>query len=92
MRRTKAPVGWEHVKDCFPVPNELLEFDYGMKAVVMNLEEDNVGAILLGPTDLIKEGDTVRRTGHMASIEVNEALLGRVITPLGEPLDGKGPI
>ena len=72
--------------------NELLEFDNGMKAVVMNLEEDNVGAILLGPTDLIKEGDTVRRTGHMASIEVNEALLGRVITPLGEPLDGKGPI
>ena len=64
----------------------------GMKAVVMNLEEDNVGAVLLGPTDLVKEGDTVRRTGHTASIRVGEALLGRVITPLGEPLDGKGPI
>ncbi|HIS33820.1 MAG TPA: F0F1 ATP synthase subunit alpha [Candidatus Avirikenella pullistercoris] len=72
--------------------NELLEFDNGVKAVVMNLEEDNVGAILLGPTDLIKENDTVRRTGHTASIKVSEALLGRVINPLGEPLDGKGPI
>lgn len=72
--------------------NELLEFENGMKAVVMNLEEDNVGAVLLGPTDLVKEGDTVRRMGHTASIRVGEALLGRVITPLGEPLDGKGPI
>ena len=72
--------------------NELLEFENGMKAVVMNLEEDNVGAILLGPTDMIKEGDIVRRTGHTASIRVSEALLGRVINPLGEPLDGKGPI
>ena len=72
--------------------NELLEFDNGVKAVVMNLEEDNVGAILLGPTDLIKENDTVHRTGHTASIKVSEALLGRVINPLGEPLDGKGPI
>ena len=72
--------------------NELLEFDNGVKAVVMNLEEDNVWAILLGPTDLIKENDTVHRTGHTASIKVSEALLGRVINPLGEPLDGKGPI
>ncbi len=72
--------------------NELLEFENGMKAVVMNLEEDNVGAILLGPTDMIKEGDIVRRTGHTASIRVNESLLGRVINPLGEPLDGKGAI
>ena len=72
--------------------NELLEFENGMKAVVMNLEEDHVGAVLLGPTDLVKEGDTVRRTGHTASIRVGESLLGRVITPLGEPLDGKGPI
>ena len=72
--------------------NELLEFEKGIKAVVMNLEEDNVGAVLLGPTDLIKEGDLVRRTGHTASIQVSEALLGRVITPLGDPLDGKGPI
>lgn len=72
--------------------NELLEFDNGMRAVVMNLEEDNVGAVLLGPTDRIEEGDLVRRTGRTASIRVNEAMLGRVIDPLGEPLDGKGPI
>ena len=63
--------------------SELLEFENGMKAVVMNLEEDNVGAVLLGPTDQIKEGDTVRRTGHTASINVNEQMLGRVINPLG---------
>ena len=72
--------------------NELLEFDNGMRAVVMNLEEDNVGAVLLGPTDRIEEGDLVRRTGRTASIRVSEAMLGRVIDPLGEPLDGKGPI
>lgn len=72
--------------------NELLEFENGMKAVVMNLEEDNVGAVLLGPTDQIKEGDTVKRTGHTASINVGECLLGRVINPLGEPIDGKGEI
>ena len=58
----------------------------------MNLEEDNVGAVLLGPTDRIEEGDLVRRTGRTASIRVSEAMLGRVIDPLGEPLDGKGPI
>ena len=63
-----------------------------MRAVVMNLEEDNVGAVLLGPTDRIEEGDLVRRTGRTASIRVSEAMLGRVIDPLGEPLDGKGPI
>ena len=72
--------------------NELLEFDNGMRAVVMNLEEDNVGAVLLGPTDRIEEGDLVRRTGRTASIRVSEAMLGRVIDPLGEPLDGKGLI
>ena len=72
--------------------NELLEFDNGMRAVVMNLEEDNVGAVLLGPTDRIEEGDLVRRTGRTALIRVSEAMLGRVIDPLGEPLDGKGPI
>ena len=72
--------------------NELLEFDNGMRAVVMNLEEDNVGAVLLGPTDRIEEGDLVRRTGRTASIRVSEAMLGRVIDPLGEPIDGKGPI
>lgn len=72
--------------------NELIEFDNGIKAIVMNLEEDNVGAVLLGPTDKIKEGMTVKRTGHIASIMAGESLLGRVINPLGQPLDGKGPI
>ena len=71
---------------------ELLEFDNGIKAIVINLEEDNVGAVLLGPTDKIKEGMTVKRTGRIASIDVSDAMLGRVITPLGEPLDGKGNI
>ena len=72
--------------------DELLEFDNGIKAIVMNLEEDNVGALLLGPTDKIKEGMTVKRTGRIASINVSEQMLGRVITPLGEPIDGKGDI
>ncbi len=72
--------------------NELLEFENGVKAVVMNLEEDNVGAVLLGPTDLIKEGMTVRRTGRIASIDVGEGMLGRVVDPLGTPLDGRGKI
>lgn len=72
--------------------NELLEFENGIMAVVMNLEEDNVGAVLLGPTDQIKEGMTVRRTGHIASIDVGEGMLGRVVDPLGVPLDGRGPI
>ena len=72
--------------------NELLEFENGIKAIVMNLEEDNVGAVLLGPTDKIKEGFTVKRTKHIASIMVGENMLGRVIDPLGEPLDGKGLI
>ena len=69
---------------------ELLEFDNGIMAVVMNLEEDNVGAVLLGPTDRIKEGMSVRRTGRIASVNVGESMLGRVVNPLGEPLDGKG--
>ena len=72
--------------------NELLEFDNGIKAIVMNLEEDNVGAVLLGPTDRIKEGFIVNRTKRIASIRVGESMLGRVIDPLGEPLDGKGLI
>ena len=72
--------------------NELLQFDNGMEAIVMNLEEDNVGAVLLGPTDLIKEGDTVKRTGRIASIKVKEGMVGRVIDPLGNPIDGKGEI
>lgn len=71
---------------------ELLEFDNGIMAIVMNLEEDNVGAMLLGPTDQIKEGFTVKRTGRIASIEVGEGMLGRVINPLGQPIDGKGEI
>ena len=71
---------------------ELLEFDNGIMAVVMNLEEDNVGAVLLGPTDKIREGMTVRRTGRIASINVGESMVGRVVNPLGDPLDGKGRI
>ena len=72
--------------------NELLEFENGIRAVVMNLEEDNVGAVLLGPTDQIKEGMTVRRTRHIASINVGDGMLGRVVDPLGVPLDGRGKI
>lgn len=72
--------------------SELLEFDNGIKAVVMNLEEDSVGAVVLGQCDKIKEGDTVKRTRHIASIKVSEAMLGRVINPLGEAIDGGGNI
>lgn len=72
--------------------NELLEFEDGTKAIVMNLEEDNVGAVLLGSTSRVKEGYTVKRTGRVASIDVSESMLGRVINPLGEPVDGKGKI
>ena len=72
--------------------NELLEFENGIKAIVMNLEEDNVGAVLLGPTDHIKEGMIVKRTKRIASIKVGEGMLGRVIDPTGEPLDGRGVI
>lgn len=70
--------------------NELIEFDNGVMAVAMNLEEDNVGAVLLGSSEGIKEGQSVKRTGKVASIEVNEQMLGRVIDPLGNPKDG-GP-
>ncbi|MDX2413895.1 MAG: F0F1 ATP synthase subunit alpha [Bacteroidales bacterium] len=72
--------------------NELIEFENGIEAIVLNLEEDNIGAVLLGPTEEISEGDIVKRTGKIASINVGEGLLGRVISPLGQPLDGKGPI
>ncbi len=72
--------------------NELLEFENGIKAVVMNLDEDSVGTVLLGPTERIEEGYIVRRTGQIASIEVGDVMLGRVITPLGEPVDGRGPV
>ena len=71
---------------------ELLEFDSGVKAVVMNLEVDNVGAVLLGPTDLVKEGMRVRRLGRIAGIPVGEGLVGRVVDPIGTPLDGMGDI
>jgi F-type H+/Na+-transporting ATPase subunit alpha len=72
--------------------NELIEFENGIEAIVLNLEEDNIGAVLLGPTEEINEGDIVKRTGRIASIGVGEGLLGRVVTPTGQPLDGKGPI
>jgi F-type H+/Na+-transporting ATPase subunit alpha len=72
--------------------NELIEFENGIEAIVLNLEEDNIGAVLLGPTEEINEGDIVKRTGRIASLSVGEGLLGRVITPTGQPLDGKGPI
>ena len=72
--------------------NELLEFDNGAKAIVMNLEVDNVGAVLLDSTDMIKEGDIVKRTGRIASIQVGEGIIGRVLNPLGEVLDGGGSI
>ena len=72
--------------------NELLVFENGLKAIVMNLEEDNVGAVLLGSSSQIKEGDTVKRTKRVASIHVSESMLGRVINPLGEAMDGKGKV
>ena len=71
---------------------ELLEFESGVMGVVMNLEQDNVGAVLLGPTDEVKEGMMVRRTGRIASIKVGEQMLGRVVDPLGVPLDGLGKV
>lgn len=72
--------------------NELLEFENGTMAIVMNLEEDNVGCVLLGPTAGIKEGQVVKRTKRIASILVNDNMLGRVINPLGQPIDGNGDI
>ncbi|MBN1252756.1 MAG: F0F1 ATP synthase subunit alpha [Bacteroidales bacterium] len=72
--------------------NEIIEFENGTKGIVLNLEEDNVGAVLLGPSEGIKEGETVKRTNNITSIEVGEGLLGRVINTIGEPIDGKGPI
>jgi len=71
---------------------ELLEFENGMQAVVMNLEEDNVGAVLLGPTDQIKEGYTVKRTKRIASILMGEGMIGRVVNAIGQPIDGMGEI
>jgi F-type H+-transporting ATPase subunit alpha len=71
---------------------ELVEFETGVQAIVLNLEEDNVGVVLMGPGDGIVEGSTVRRTRRIASIQVGEGMVGRVVNPLGEPIDGKGPI
>jgi F-type H+-transporting ATPase subunit alpha len=72
--------------------NELIEFENDVKGIVLNLEEDNVGAVLLGSSEKVKEGDKVKRTKQIASIKVGEKLLGRVINTLGEPIDDKGPI
>jgi F-type H+/Na+-transporting ATPase subunit alpha len=71
---------------------ELVEFDNGVRAIALNLEEDNVGVVLMGESGNIKEGAKVRRTGKIASINVGEGMLGRVVNTLGEPIDGKGPI
>ena len=71
---------------------ELVEFETGLQGIVLNLEEDNVGVVLLGPSDEIKEGDTIKRTNRIASIKVGEGMLGRVVNTLGQPIDGKGPI
>jgi len=71
---------------------ELVTFDSGLEGIVLNLEEDNVGVVLLGPSKGIKEGDTVKRTQRIASINVGEGVVGRVVNTLGMPIDGKGPI
>ncbi|MFQ5724466.1 MAG: F0F1 ATP synthase subunit alpha, partial [Terriglobia bacterium] len=71
---------------------EMLEFPHGVMGIALNLEEDQVGAVLLGDFEEIKEGDTVKRTGKIMSVPVGEALVGRVINPLGQAVDGKGPI
>lgn len=71
---------------------ELVEFDNGLQGIVLNLEEDNVGVVLLGSSDAIKEGDTIKRTKKIASIKVGDGMLGRVVNTLGQPIDGKGPI
>lgn len=72
--------------------NELIEFENGTKAIAMNLEEDNVGVVLFGSSERIKEGDIAHRTGRIASIEVSEEMIGRVVNTLGEPIDGGAPI
>ncbi|QIA06687.1 F0F1 ATP synthase subunit alpha [Draconibacterium halophilum] len=72
--------------------NEMIEFDSGIKGIVLNLEEDNVGVVLLGSSEKVKEGDTVKRTRRIASINVGEGLLGRVVNTIGEAIDGKGAL
>jgi F-type H+/Na+-transporting ATPase subunit alpha len=71
---------------------EMIEFSNGLKGIVLNLEEDNVGAVILGTSNNIKEGDIVKRTGKIASLKVGEGMLGRVVDTMGNPIDGKGPI
>ena len=71
---------------------ELIEFDGGLQGIALNLEEDNVGAVLLGRSSLVKEGDTVKRLGRIASVKIGEGMVGRVVDTLGMPIDGKGPI
>src|SRR6201999_2418349 len=71
---------------------ELVEFAGGVTALILNLEEDNVGGAVLGDATSIKEGDSVRRTGRIADVPVGEAVSGRVVNALGQPIDGKGPI
>ena len=71
---------------------ELVQFDSGLEGIVLNLEEDNVGVVLLGPSKEISEGDTVKRTQRIASINVGEKIVGRVVNALGKPIDGKGNI
>lgn len=71
---------------------ELIEFENGLNGIVLNLEEDNVGAVLLGSSNEIKEGDVAKRTGRIASIKAGDGMLGRVVDTLGNPIDGKGPL
>ena len=71
---------------------ELLEFPHGVMGMVLNLEEDNVGVVLLGEYEAIKEGDTVKRTKRITEVPVGEGMIGRVVNALGQPVDGKGPI
>ena len=71
---------------------EMLELEHGVTGLAFNLEEDNVGAALFGEWEHVKEGEPVRRTGQVASVPVGDALVGRVVDPLGNPLDGQGPI
>ena len=71
---------------------ELVEFENGTRAIALNLEEDNVGVVLMGDSGEIKEGAKVRRTGKIASIKVYESMVGRVVNTLGQPIDGKGPL
>ena len=72
--------------------SELVEFPHGVFGMVLNLEEDNVGCMVFGESREIREGDTVKRTGRVASMPVGEGMLGRVVNPLGQPIDGRGPI